>query len=105
MIAEKYGVGLIRFEGDDSILPCVQFGDGKTSVFTTVWDKQNVGLKIGRCKDEVEPFKLHEYDEHNPPHEVEGDEIHIMFDNQKSIDVMIGRLEYIKRVMLGDIDI
>ena len=90
MIAEKYGVGLVMFDGDESAHHCVQFGDGLTRILTTVWDKDNVGLKIARVA------------EGNPPHKTDGNEIHIMFDNPKSIDTMIGMLEYIKKVMTED---
>ena len=53
MIAEKYGVGLVHFDGEDHAHPCVQFGDGMTRIFTTVWDKNNVGLKIAKVIDDL----------------------------------------------------
>ena len=99
MIADNYGVGLVRFDGEDKSHPCIQFGDGKTRIFTTVWDKDNVGLKIAKVVDDIPAFYSCEYDESNPPHKTDGNEIHILFDNPRSIDAMIGRLEYIKEVM------
>ena len=53
MIAEKYGVGLVHFDGEDHAHPCVQFSDGMTRIFTTVWDKNNVGLKIAKVIDDL----------------------------------------------------
>lgn len=102
MIADNYGVGLVRFEGEENSHPCVQFGDGMTRIFTTVWDKQNVGIKLAKVVDDLPAFHSCDYDEENPPHQTDGNEIHIMFDNPKSIDAMISRLEYIKNVMVSD---
>ncbi|AHK11458.1 hypothetical protein S140_48 [Shewanella sp. phage 1/40] len=102
MIAEKYGVGLVMFDGDEKSHPCVQFGDGLTRIFTTVWDKDNVGLKIAKVVDDLPEFHGCEYDKDSPPHKTDGNEVHILFDNPRSIDAMIGQLEYIKAVMLGD---
>ncbi|WAX23059.1 hypothetical protein pA_gene0018 [Vibrio phage 13VT501A] len=102
MIAEKYGVGLVHFQGEEHAHPCVQFGDGMTRIFTTVWDKNNVGLKIAKVIDDLPAFHECTYDENNPPHKTDGNEIHIMFDNPKSIDAMIGRLEFIKERMLNE---
>lgn len=99
MIAEKYGVGLIRFDGEENSHPCAQLGDGKTRIFTTVWDSSNVGLKIAKTIEDLPKFYGCEYDEKNPPHETDGNEIHIMFDDPKAIDAMITQLEYIKKVM------
>ena len=102
MIAEKYGVGLVMFDGDESAHHCVQFGDGLTRIFTTVWNKENVGLKIAKVVDDLPEFYGCDYDKDNPPHKTDGNEIHIMFDNPRSIDAMIGRLQYIKKVMTED---
>ncbi|AUR81599.1 hypothetical protein NVP1009O_32 [Vibrio phage 1.009.O._10N.261.51.C9] len=102
MIADKYGVGLVHFDGEDYAHPCVQFGDGMTRIFTTVWDQQNVGIKMAKVVEDLPAFYGCDYDAENPPHKTDGNEVHIMFDNVKSIDAMIGRLEYIKRVMAGE---
>jgi hypothetical protein len=102
MIAEKYGVGVVRFDGDKKDYPCVQFGDGMTRIFTTFWDKNNVGLKIAKVVDDLPAFHGCNYDEDNPPHKTDGNDIHIIFDNPRSIDAMIGRLEFIKSIMTAD---
>lgn len=99
MIAEKYGVGRVIFEGDEHSHPCVQFGDGMTRIFTSVWDKNNVGVKIAKTVDDLPAFSEHDYDENNPPHKTDGIEIHLLFDNLNSIDALISSLEYIKDVM------
>ena len=105
MIAEKYGVGLVKFEGEENAHPCVQFGDGMTRIFTTVWDSNNVGIKMAKVTEDLPAFYGCDYDENNPPHKTDGAEVHLMFDNPKSIDALIGRLEYIKNVMNGSEDI
>lgn len=104
MIANEYGVGLVHFEGENKPHPCVQFGDGKTRIFTTVWDENNVGLKIAKVIEDLPAFYGCEYDENNPPPQTDGNEIHILFDNPKSIDAMIGRLEYIKSLMNKEVE-
>ncbi|AAQ96564.1 hypothetical protein [Vibrio phage VP16C] len=101
MIADKYGVGTVLFENEDKPHPCAQFGDGKLRIFTTVWSPRNVGLKIARTVEDLPPFSAHTYDEENPPHQTDGNEIHLLFDDPRSIDAMITQLEYIKGVMLG----
>ena len=100
MIAEKYGVGFVKFDGDTKAHACVQVGDGNTRIFPMIWDKQNVGLKLASTVVTLPQFHIYEYDENFPPHKTEGDEVYIMFDNHKSIDAMIGSLEYIKAYML-----
>jgi len=105
MIADKYGVGLVRFDGEDNDHPCVQFGDGNTRIFTTYWDDRNVGLKIAKIIDDIPAFSGANYSDENPPHKTDGNEIHILFDNEKSIDAMINRLNYLKSLMSGDVNV
>ena len=106
MIANDYGVGRLMIEGEPNDHTCVQFGDGKTRIFTTVWDDNNVGIKIAQTKDDLPAFEKCDYtDGTSPynvikqPHETKGEQVHLLFDNPKSIDSLISQLEYIKSVI------
>lgn len=102
MIAHQYGVGVVRFKDNEGKeFPCVQFGDGMTSMITLHWENNNVGIKIKRLEEGVEPFsEVVYYNESNPEPKGEGEELYLFFDNTQSINALIDRLEYIKADLL-----
>ncbi len=103
MITDEYGVGTLILEGDEREHVCVQFGDGMTRIFTEVWDRQNVGIKMGRIVDDVPPFSACDYGPDSPPPKTSGTEVHLLFDNVKSIDAVIRQLSYVRDIMTGDV--
>lgn len=102
MIADQYGVGVVRFRGSDGKeFPCVQFGDGMTSIITLHWENNNAGIQIKRMEEGVDPFsEVVYYNASNPEPKGEGEELYLFFDNVKSVDALIDRLEYIKADLL-----
>lgn len=97
MKAKEYGVCEVTFSNaPDKTWPCVQFGDGLTSIITLDWPDE-VGIKFKRFYNGITPFSPMEYfNEHNPEPTAGGDELYLFFDNSKSIDALIERLGYIK---------
>ena len=80
--------------GDDAVESTyVKFGDGLTRISTVGWGDKLSGIQICRDGNEAEPFGIYKGQEANKVNKLPDlDKVYIVFDNKKSIDVMIDRL-------------
>ena len=80
--------------GDDAVESTfVKFGDGLTRISTVVWSDKLSGIQICRDGNETEPFAVREGEQANKANKIPDlDKVYLVFDNKKSIDVMIERL-------------
>lgn len=90
----EYGITEITVGNDNIKSKLVKFGDGKTRISTVFWDGELSGLQLCRSdKLKQEPFKEYKPGDDISPNSLpEEDKVYIIFDNEKSIDVMINRL-------------
>ena len=66
---------------------------GVTRISTVGWGDKLSGIQICRDGNEAEPFGMYKGQEANKVNKLPDlDKVYIVFDNKKSIDVMIERL-------------
>ena len=93
---KEYGILNYKFGDDEKESVMIQFGDGMTGIQSIEYDNGDVGVVFCRDGNHPKPFGVN--DEENAYTSVE-DKVFIAFDNVKSIDVLIERLEEAKSFM------
>lgn len=93
-----YGISDLSFEG--KISKVIKFGDGLTSIFDAYWPNQ-FGIQIIRSElinEKAGAFEATKDGDSNwvSPSDVDDESVFIVFDNERSIDTMIERLQYVK---------
>ena len=98
----KYGIQKVTVGKDNIASTYVKFGDGQTRIADVHWDDKQSGIMI--CRSDLidnTPFSEHE-DSEEMNHLPDEDKVYIVFDNTRSIDVMISKLEDAKAHLQGD---
>lgn len=96
-----YGITSAKV-GDDVVeSTIVKFGDGLTRVATVFWEGELSGLQLCRSdKLQKIPFKEFSPGEDRDPNTLlDDDKVYLVFDNEKSIDIVIARLQEAKENM------
>ncbi len=96
----EYGISNQIFGIDKVESKVASFGDGKTRISTVGWDGDLAGIQIVRDKLMDKPFGVYKGDHakvvnNMPNHE----KVYLVFDNTKSIDIAIDRLEEAKKLL------
>jgi len=75
----------------------VKFGDGLTKIYSVSWG-DNFGLELVR-DESIKPFHKNKVgdDDWVDPKTINEESVFIVFDNEKSLDVMISQLQYLKK--------
>jgi hypothetical protein len=104
MAEYEYGVLKMRF-GIDSVDSAVaSFGDGLTRISTVGWDGTHSGIQIVRDELCNEPFGKYIGEEADKVNQMpESEKIYLIFDNVRSIDVAIARLEEAKSFLSEEV--
>lgn len=91
----KYGISKVQVEDEEHESTFIKFGDGRNRILDANWDDEHKGIVI--CRDvECEAFHQEKYPEGTTTSDFQGEKVFIVFDNNKSIDVMIKQLEHIR---------
>lgn len=101
MNTADYGITTSRV-GDDVVeSTIVKFGDGLTRVSTCFWDGGLSGVQLCRSeKLQKVPFKQFQPGEDRDPNTLlDDDKVYLVFDNEKSIDIVIAQLQEAKENM------
>ena len=96
----EYGISNQIFGIDEVESKVASFGDGRTRISTVGWDGDLVGIQIVRDELMDKPFGVYKGDDADlvnnmPNHQ----KVYLVFDNVKSIDVAIDRLEEAKKLL------
>lgn len=93
---KQYGIIKVKFGGDENESIMVQFGDGMTGIQSLGYDNGDVGVVICRDGKHNEPFG---FNLDKDTHASQEEKIFLAFDSERSIDVMIERLQEAKEFM------
>jgi hypothetical protein len=96
----KSDYGITKFKVGDDVVEStiVKFGDGLTRVSTVFWDGELSGVQLCRSdKLQKTPFKKFNPGEDRDPNTLlDDDKVYLVFDNEKSIDIVIAQLQEAK---------
>ena len=98
MNKSDYGITKSKV-GDDVVeSTVVKFGDGMTRVSSVFWDGELSGVQICRSDNlQKTLFKKFGPGEDRDPNTLpEDDKVYLVFDNEKSIDIVIAQLQEAK---------
>lgn len=95
MIDIDYGISDVQVEGETGLSKVVKFGDGKTTILSADYKNGTKGISLNRDENS-QPFVKCEYEQGTTTSDFGGEKVFIVFDNNKSIDVMIGMLEWVR---------
>lgn len=101
MNTADYGITKSRVGTDVVESTIVKFGDGMTRVSTCFWDGELSGVQLCRS-DKLQniPFKEFKPGEDRDPNTLlDDDKVYLVFDNEKSIDIVMDRLQEAKENM------
>lgn len=87
---KEYGILRYKFGEDRKESTIIQFGDGMTGIQSLGYDNGDVGVVFCRDGKHREPFG---FNDDKDTHASSEDKVFLAFDNPKSIDVLIARLE------------
>ena len=90
---KEYGILSCKFGEDSKESVVVQFGDGMTGIQSLGYDNGDVGVVMCRDGKHNEPFG---FNDDKDTHSSEEDKVFLSFDNPRSIDVLIDRLQEAK---------
>ena len=90
---KEYGVLSYKFGDDEKESTIVQFGDGLTAIQALGYDNGDVGVVLCRDGNHTEPFC---YSFNGDTYKSTEDKVFIAFDNPKSIDALILKLNEAK---------
>jgi hypothetical protein len=98
----EYGINKIKIGEDNVESTFVKFGDGVTRISSVHWDDKEAGVQICRSnKVDNTPFK-----EHGGGEEMnelpDDDKVYIVFDNVKSLDIMVAKLTEARTFLTTD---
>lgn len=93
---KEYGILSYKFGEDSKESTIVQFGDGMTGIQSLGYDNGDVGVVFCRNGNHNEPFGFN--DDKNT-HTSSEDKAFLAFDDPRSINVLIARLEEAKSFM------
>lgn len=96
-----YGITSAKVGADVVESTIVKFGDGLTRISTVFWNGELSGVQLCRSdKLQKTPFKGFKPGEDRDPNTLlDDDKVYLVFDNEKSIDIMIARLQEAKENM------
>lgn len=90
---KQYGIIKVKFGDDKKESTMVQFGDGMTGIQSLGYDNGDVGVVLCRDGKHSEPFG---FNLDKDTHASKEDKIFLAFDSERSIDVLIERLNEAK---------
>lgn len=93
---KEYGILSYKFGEDNKESTIVQFGDGMTGIQSLGYDNGDVGVVFCRDGKYEKPFG---FNDDKDTWESTEEKVFLAFDNTKSIDVLIARLEEAKEFM------
>lgn len=100
MAKYDYGIFKMIFGTDNVASSVASFGDGLTRISTVGWDGSHAGIQIVRDESCDEPFGKYVGDDaekvNNMP---EHEKVYLIFDDARSIDVAIARLQEAKELL------
>ena len=99
----EYGISKGTVGEDNVESTVVKFGDGLTRISTCFWSDGISGIQLCRSDQlKTEAFKEYKEGDGVSPNDIHDDEkVYIVFDSERSIDIMITRLTEARDEMRG----
>lgn len=94
---KEYGILSYKFGGDSKESTLIQFGDGMTGIQSLGYDNGDVGVVFCRDGNHDNPFG---FNDDKDTWKSTEEKVFLAFDNAKSIDVLISRLNEAKEFMI-----